>query len=98
MFRALGFRDSLSNQTPSPNSAEIMALYKTPLSHEFSEKKCCYSSLKSCRCVCVCLHAGMCEISALLFAGIKNKTQVYSTFIKAFIDLASQNPQCCALK
>lgn len=48
--------------------------------------------------VCVCLHAGMCEISVLLFAGIKNKTQVYSTFIKAFIDLASQNPQCCALK
>lgn len=39
--------------------------------------------------VCVCLHAGMCEISVLLFAGIKNKTQVYSTFIKGFIDLAS---------
>lgn len=34
-------------------------------------------------------HAGVCEISVLLFAGIKNKTQVYSTFIKAFIDLAS---------
>lgn len=60
MLCALGFRVSLSNQTPFPNSAEIMALCKTSLRHEFAEKKCCYSSLKSCRCVDACACAPVC--------------------------------------
>lgn len=60
---------------------------KTPHSHEFTEKKCWYSSQKSCRCVCVCVK------HYLFFFSQRSKSNAgLFNFYKIFIDLAEQNP------